>query len=153
MPRHHGLYSLFSDFAWGFTPEKPIEFKGLKKGHWHRITIYQRAFEASGSRGRPAVLSFDMDGDGPLPPASITTWQNFHPVSRITYPFYAVEEDSLTLRICNLDPARGYHLYGLSIELCDDPRAAQAPIRVTAKKNTFGSASVQVVDEAPVCTT
>ncbi|MGI6391316.1 MAG: hypothetical protein ACOX7Q_14185 [Kiritimatiellia bacterium] len=150
VPRHHGLYSLFSDFAWGFTPEKPIEFKGLKKGHWHRITIYQRAFEASGSRGRPAVLSFDMDGDGPLPPASITTWQNFHPVSRITYPFYAVEEDSLTLRICNLDPARGYHLYGLSIELCDDPRAAQAPIRVTAKKNTFGSASVQVVDEAPV---
>ncbi len=43
VPRHHGLYSLSSDFAWGFTPEKPIEFKGLKKaGIGTRITIYQR---------------------------------------------------------------------------------------------------------------
>ena len=121
VPRHHGLYHLFSDFILGFDPDKPIRFKGLEKGRWHRITIYQRAFESPGTRRRGAVLSFDMDGDGPIPPASITTWQNLHPVSRITYQFYAVDEDSLTLRIRNLDPAMGYHLYGLSIELCDAP--------------------------------
>ena len=138
VPRHHGLYHLFSDFVLGFAPEKPLVFKGLEKGRWHRITIYQRAFESPGTRGRGAELSFDMDGDGPLPPASITTWQNLHPVSRITYPFYAAEENALTLRIRNLDPAMGYHLYGLSIELCDDPCGAsrgRALPSVTAKKN------------------
>ena len=124
VPRHHGLYHLFSDFAVGFDPVKPLRFKRLKKGHWHRITIYQRAFEQPGNRRRGAVLSFDMDGDGPIPPASITVWQNLHPVSRIEYDFYAVEEDSLTLRIRNLDPAMGFHLYGLSIEVCDNPCGA-----------------------------
>ena len=124
VPRHHGLYHLFSDFAVGFEPDKPLRFKRLKKGHWHRITIYQRAFEQPGNRRRGAVLSFDMDGDGPLPASSITVWQNLHPVSRIEYDFYAVEEDLLTLRIRNLDPAMGFHLYGLSIEVCDDPRGA-----------------------------
>ena len=120
VPRHHGLYHLFSDFAVGFEPDKPLRFKRLKKGHWHRITIYQRAFEQPGNRRRGAVLSFDMDGDGPIPASSITVWQNLHPVSRIEYDFYAVQEDSLTLRIRNLDPAMGFHLYGLSIEVCDE---------------------------------
>ena len=120
VPRHHGLYHLFSDFAVGFEPDKPLRFKRLKKGLWHRITIYQRAFEQPGNRRRGAVLSFDMDGDGPIPASSITVWQNLHPVSRIEYDFYAVEEDSLTLRIRNLDPAMGFHLYGLSIEVCDE---------------------------------